>query len=111
MYLERTKSWRKGENQLLLGTVALYKRLQTASVSRWIRETLALPGTDAAIFKAHSTRTTSISKASIIGVSTKEIMEAARWSNESTFPKFYHKLQLSSGSEFYSAIIGGFKQR
>ena len=42
-------------------------------------------------FKAHSVRGASASTASNMGITTREILEAADWSSESIFQRFYYK--------------------
>ena len=52
---------------------------------------LSLAGIDTSSFKAHSVRSASVSAAASAGVSTNQIMEAADWSSESVFQRFYYK--------------------
>ena len=52
---------------------------------------LSLAGIDTSSFKAHSVRSTSVSAAASAGVSTNQIMEAADWSSESVFQRFYYR--------------------
>ena len=52
---------------------------------------LSLAGIDTSSFKAHSVRSASVSAAASAGVSTNQIMEAADWSSESVFRRFYYK--------------------
>lgn len=113
MYLDRSKSWRKGETQLLLSYVNPHNKVQTDTVSRWIKEVIALAGIDTSVFKAHSTRAASTSKASNSGVSLKEIVKRGYWSNESTFQKFYNKPteKPETGLVFQATVINGFKER
>ena len=110
-YIEKTANNRKGENQVLLALLSPFKKVCTQTVSRWLKEVLKLAGIDTKHFNAHSTRAASTSKAAKLGVSIKEIMEAAHWSNESTFHKFYNKSSKQSTNQFQAAVIGGFKQR
>ena len=91
VYLERTKPWRKNEGQLLLSFVEPHQCITTQTVSRWIVEILTLSGIDTSIFKAHSTRSASASKASSQGISTKDILKRGHWSKGSTFQKFYYR--------------------
>ena len=46
-------------------------------------------GIDISIFKAHSVRGASCSSAVGAGVTTKDILDAADWSSEGTFQRFY----------------------
>ena len=50
---------------------------------------MAEAGIDISIFKAHSVRGASCSTAAGVGVTTKDILDAADWSSEGTFQKFY----------------------
>jgi len=102
-YLERSKSWRKTETQLLLSFISPHKAESTSTISRWIVEVLKLSGIDTDSFKAHSTRSAVASKAKKLGISTKEIIKRGNWSNESTFQKFYAK-QIE-GDDFQENIL------
>ena len=68
-----------------------HKAVTAATISRWLKEILCRAGVDTNIFKAHSTRTASMSAAKARGVSTVDIMKAANWTRESTFTRFYYK--------------------
>ena len=48
-------------------------------------------GIDVGIFKSHSARGATCSKAAGAGVTTRQILEAADWSSEGTFQRFYHR--------------------
>ena len=48
-------------------------------------------GIDISVFKAHSVRGVSTSAAANRGVTTDEILDAADWSTESSFQRFYYK--------------------
>ena len=61
-----------------------HKPVQSATISRWIRNMLMKAGVDSS-FKAHSTRAASTSAAKNRCVTTKDIMCAADWLRESTF--------------------------
>ena len=64
-YLVRTKALRvSGQSQLLLSYVKLYKPVSRDTVTRWVRYTMALPGTDVTKYSAHSTNPVSVSTAS-----------------------------------------------
>ena len=47
-------------------------------------------GVDTSIFKGHSTRGASSSKAALSGVMVSDILQAADLSSEGTFQRFYH---------------------
>ena len=65
--------------------------MKSASISRWIEETLLDAGVDVGIFKGHSIWAASSSAVS-------DIMAMAGWSRRSTFEKFYHKQVKSNFS-------------
>ncbi|MEO0683599.1 MAG: tyrosine-type recombinase/integrase [Cyanobacteria bacterium J06649_11] len=90
-YLDRTKSRRNGHTQMLLGLIKPHKPVSTSTVSRWLVHFLASAGIDTNMFKAHSTRSASTSKASSVGVSLNEIVKRGQWASDSTFKKFYKK--------------------
>ena len=43
-YLDRTKVWRDGKNQLLLSLIQPDKEFCSSIISRWLKETLVLSG-------------------------------------------------------------------
>ena len=85
-YLDRTKVWRNGKNQLLMSFIQPHKEVCTSTISRWLEETLVLWGvTEILDFGGHSTRSASTSKAGLSGLSVKEVLDQGSWSNESTW--------------------------
>ena len=111
LYLERSKSWRNNENQLLLSFVNPHKAVTTSIVSRWIVEVFTFSVIDTQKFKGHSTRSVSTSKDMVSGVSSVEILKRGHWSNNSTFQKFYHKEIEPSSHSFQSSITKSFEER
>ena len=63
---------------------------------------LSLAGIDG-VFTAHSTR--GVSASARAGVALSDIMEAADWSRESTFKKFYHR--PTQKSAFTMGVLRG----
>ena len=51
---------------------------------------LSEAGIDTGIFKAHSVRGASSSRAAAAGITIADILQAVDWSSESTFQRFYH---------------------
>ena len=109
-YLKKTVSLRDGETNLLIATIKPRKKVAVSTVSRWLRDVLQLSGININIFKAHSTRSASTSKAFLKGASVEKIMKTAYWSNENTFRKFYNR-KLVEANSFQSTVIESFKQR
>ena len=111
-YLQVTKNFRTNNDNinrkwLLLSFVKPHHPVTVSSISRWIKTIINDAGIDITTFKAHSTRSASTSKAARIGLPTKEIMEQARWSKESTFTRFYNKplIDMTQGSDFQQAVM------
>ena len=48
-------------------------------------------GIDTSIFKSHSVRGETCSKAAGAGATTKQILDAADWSSKGTYQQFYHR--------------------
>ena len=61
------------------------------TIARWIRTILSKAGIDTDTFKAQSTRSAAVSTAASIGLTTNDILNAADWSSESVFRKFYYR--------------------
>jgi len=69
----------------------LHKPVVTCTVSRWLVIMLTLTGIDTELFKAHSTRSASTTKALNQRVSLNEIVKRGQWTSESTFRNFITK--------------------
>ena len=91
VYLGRMKKKGVDLKQLLVSFIKPHLGVSTDTISRWLKESIGLAGIDTKNFKGHSTRSASTSKAASQGLSVKEILSRANWSNESTFQKFYNK--------------------
>jgi len=90
-YLLRTSVYRK-HDQLLLSFESPYSTITTQTISRWLKMLLNEANVDVSMYKAHSFRHASTSKAYQAGVSADVIFAAAGWSRNSlTFAKFYNK--------------------
>ena len=106
-YLKRTDTWRTNGDkfQLLLCYVKPHVEVHSSAASRWIKEILKETGVDADVFKGHSTRSASTSKACLSGISVEDILSRGSWPNESTWQKFYHKQVLSKKQIFYEEVL------
>ena len=94
-YMERTEPLRMigpvRNSSLFLSWIKPHRPISSASVARWLKTVLSKAGIDTSLFKAHSRRGASVSAAANSGITTKEILEAADWSTDSVFQKFYYK--------------------
>ena len=82
--------------------------MTSSTIARWLKTCLSDAGIDTSIFKAHSVRGASSSKAAATGITTADILQAADWSSEGTFQKFYHhpiQEKLMDKSAFGRAIL------
>ena len=64
--------------------------MASCTIARWLKETLRLAGSDVSIFSGYSVRGASTSAAAVAGVIMND-MQAADWSYESVFQKFYYR--------------------
>ncbi len=104
IYLEKTKSVRGNETQLLLSYRKPYKRVSRDTVSRWLKWVMNNAGIDTGKFSSHSTRAASVSAANQVGIPMDTILSAAGWSNSSTFDRFYNK-NLAEQGTFANAVL------
>lgn len=100
-YIEKTEHHRPEKASQTQGAIFLkstkpFGPASSATIARWIKTVLMRAGIDTSIFKAHSVRGASTSAAAEAGISIPEILEAADWSNKSTFEKFYYRPQQST---------------
>ncbi|KAI8483727.1 hypothetical protein Bbelb_385190 [Branchiostoma belcheri] len=77
---------RGGEQKLFISFSRPHRPVGSATLARWVKS-----GVDTATFSAHFTRGASTSAATAAGVSLHSIMNAADWSRESTFLKYYRR--------------------
>ena len=106
-YIKRTYQRRaeKRRSQLLLSFIQPYVEVSSSTVSRWIKEVLKLAGIDVSIFKGHSTRATSSSKASKAGFSLADILARGTWSSSSTWPRFYNKQIMNENDSYQKTVF------
>ncbi len=95
-YIGRTSSFRPvlspdTSSPLLVSYHKPHRPVKSCSISRWIKSVLESAGIDTSIFKGHSTRSASPSKARSRGVPLEEVVKMADWSGTSTFKRFYYR--------------------
>ena len=62
------------------------------TIANWIKKILCFAGLDLRLYRAHSTRSASCSKASMKNVPVDTILSYGGWSRTSTFARFYKSL-------------------
>ena len=98
-YEERTASFREGQGSsaLFLTTIKPHSPAASSTIARWLKSLLGKAGIDTAIFKAHSVRGAAATSAHNAGITTGDILNAADWSTQSVFQKFYYKPSRNTG--------------
>ena len=72
----------------------------SCTISGWLKKTLKQTGINTDLFKDHSTRSASGSKASVCGAPLVDILKRGSWSHHSTWQKFYNKHIIQKGHVF-----------
>lgn len=104
-YIQMTKSLRGDIKQLLISYVKPYGAVTTDTISRWLKVVMTQAGIDTNIFKAHSTRSASSSKAITTGAPIDVILSKVGWTKENTFRKFYSRSTIQQPSKPYSDYV------
>ena len=89
VYIDRTRKIRGKEDYLLISFLKPYKRVGKQTISRWLKKVMYEAGIDTEVFKSHSTRSASVSKAKSKFVPADFILKVAGWSNNHCYKKFY----------------------
>ena len=99
-YIVRTASVRQSLNtsQVFVSYGKPYKVISSSTFSRWLKTVLSLAGIDTSIFKGHSFRGASTSKAVSLGVPLDVVLKTADWKNAGSFAKFYQRATSPVGS-------------
>ena len=95
-YEDRTLQFRKDDSdvfksKLFLSWIGKHDPVSSSIIVRWLKTCTLEAGIDINIFKPHSVRGAACSKAAGVGVTTKDILDAADWSCEGTFQRFYNR--------------------
>ena len=93
---------------LFLAMVKPHLPVASCTIARWLKKVLEDAGIDVSIFSAHSVRGASSSAAALAGVTTNVILEAADWSTESVFRRFYYKPRHST--TYGDAVLSASRQ-
>ena len=88
-YINRTRNIRGKENYLLISFLKPYRRVGKQTISRWLRKVMFEAGIDTEVYKSHSTRSASVSKARSKFVPADFILKVAGWTSSHCFKKFY----------------------
>ena len=69
-----------------------YSPAHKDTIGNWVKWTLSNSGVNTNMYKPHSCRSASTSKASSLGMPLHTILQSADWSNEKTFYNYYKKV-------------------
>ena len=100
-YLEMTKDRTDPSRTLLLGYLKLHTKFASSTVSGWIKKVLQLANVDTNVFKGHSTRSASTSKAMLKGLALSDIYVGGHGQEHQlgknfTIIKLFHQKRNSS---------------
>ena len=90
-YINRTKKLRKNEGSLFISYLKPHAAVTSSTISRWLKTIMSSSGIDVSVFKPHSVRAASTSKAKATSIPIQDIMKIAGWKNAQTFAQYYHK--------------------
>ena len=85
-YIKVTKELRMSP-RLFLISIKPHARASRATISRWIKSVMEISGIDIGVYKPHSTRSASVSKAASLAFPTDVILSRAGWKSSNCFAK------------------------
>ncbi len=104
-YLEVTKPLRMSP-KLFLISMKPYRRASRATIARWVKTVMENAGVDTSVYKPHSARSATVSKAASLGIPTDVILSRAGWKSDNCFAMYYLKpIEVDGGSDFQSAVL------
>ena len=102
-YKERTEPLRGRETRFFISTRKPYKGVSRDTIRRWTKQGMIKAKIDMNIFKPHSTRAASSSKAAKF-VGLKTILRTVGWRTADTFTTFYKK-KVEGGNRYAEAVL------
>ena len=90
-YEAATATLQSDAHRLFVAIRKPHKPVASCTIARLLKEMLKLADVDMSIFSDHSVRGASTLAAAGAGVTMNEIMQAADWSTESVFQRFYYQ--------------------
>jgi hypothetical protein len=104
-YIKATANLRGQEKQLFVSYLKPHRAVVSSTLARWIKVIMMAAGIDVSVFKPHSTRSASTSRAFQQGVSLPEILKTGDWASATTFHRFYNRPVVHTS--FTKAILDG----
>ncbi|CAH2276847.1 Tyrosine recombinase [Pelobates cultripes] len=121
-YLHLSAGFRNDISQLFITSRNPFRPAKVNTIRGWILSAMSTAGIDVSVFKSHSIRGASATKAAGKGLPLATILKAARWLSSKTFVRFYwrpsevERLQFLRTTTrcvlFYPlALLGGYASR
>ena len=107
-YMHKTKPLREtsGVSKFFICLVKPHGAASAATIRRWMLEAMSLAGIDTDVYKAHSTRASSSSKArNSLNVPLNVILEMGNWKSSSVWERHYHKPICTAARKFQNSIL------
>ena len=109
-YEDRTSQFRNDDSdvfksKLFLSWIGKHEPVSGSTIARRLKTCMLEAGIDINIFKPHSVRGATCSKAAGVGVTTEDILDAADWSSEGTFQCFYNRQNKDLVQQFCHHLI------
>ena len=106
-YLQRTTNLRGNmtKTQFLIGQIKPHNQVAKSTIAGWLKLLLSKSGIDTNIYKAHSYRSATSSKAFLTGLSIDDILKHGNWSKASVWQKFYNKPTLDKTSAYQNRVF------
>ena len=106
-YEKRTVQFRQMDQSvaqpLFISYIKPHKPVTSQRIAHWIKDLLGQAGVDTSVFKAHSVRGAAATAALNKGVTLADILQAADWSSDTTFRRFYYR--PTSSTSFGRGIL------
>lgn len=102
---KKPENIRENESKLLISFIKPHKSVKSSTAAGWLKNILKEAGVDSEVFKPHSTRRASASKADKFGLSLQQIMNKANWKSANTFQKFYNKPIQVDNDQFAEKVL------
>lgn len=110
VYLKRTESLRSNHSWLFIKSVPDYSRASKDTIRRWIVDVIAQANQPGNTSRAGHSRKTASSYAEAAGVSMERILQAADWTQVSTFKRHYRVSVANPRTLFGRAVLGNVHQ-
>ena len=90
-YLTHRRVMKTGVSSLILTYGKPHRKPADDTLRRWVKCIMIEAGVDTKVFKPHSCRSASSSKAGKAGATLDTVLKYGSWKNVSTFTKFYYR--------------------